>query len=510
MSFFFYNIYMIITKKRKQELPCKYVMVMRQTLGILLFFLHTVPVQSQPAPLVVLSESSLKDGVLYDAWVEFKGKDIQTETQRLKVLKNLEKNFNPRALARRKKKRTFPGLFDERDFPLAPRYLEGTAKTGAEIRVKSRWLNGVSILATKKQIREIKNLPYVKNVIDFYRHKPRAQLISLLKSPTRPPYQAAGFYGRSELQVSQLGLHKLHKAGYNGRGIVIAVIDCGFNLSHTAFRHPERSIRVIAQRDFMENDADVTPRPGMHPTNYHHGTAVLGILAAYAPKQLVGTAYAADYILCNAEDGEYEYYLEERWYVAALEFAESLGADVATSSLVLYGGYKQHQLDGKTAVMTTGLNTAIGNGVICIAGSGNFGHDQDPAVAHLTAPGDAKGVICVGAITREGIITSFSSDGPTVDGRRKPEVLALGSAVATISPEDKDGYIEGSGVSVAGPVMAGAVVCLLQVHPDWTVEQLRKALFFSGDFYRKQGKPDPLFIHGYGIPDVFLASGLKE
>lgn len=494
-------------KKRKQGLPRK--VVKCQTLGILLFCLLAVALWSQPAPLAVLSESSLKDGELYDAWVEFIDKDIHTEKQRLEILKNLEKDFNPRALARRKKKRTFPGLFDERDFPLASRYLEGVAKTGAEIRVKSRWLNGVSILAVKKHIQEIKKLPYVKNVTDFHWHKPRKQLKTPSKPSRKQPQQTAGFYGRSEVQVRQLGLDKLHKAGYAGRGIVIAVIDCGFDLSHTAFRAPKNPINVIAQWDFVENDGDVTPRPGIHLRNYTHGTIVLGILAAYAPKELVGTAYAAEFILCNPEDGEYEYYLEERWFVAALEFAEYRGADMATSSLVLYRGYSQEQADGKTAVMTIGLNIAVGNGVICLAGAGNDGHDQDPATSHIMVPNDAKNVISVGAVTQKGVIAEFSSDGPTMDGRLKPEVLAMGSDTATVSLADKNGYINISGTSVATPVMAGAVACLLQVHPDWTVQQLRKALFSSGDFYRKQGKPDPLFIHGYGIPDVFLAAGLK-
>jgi subtilisin family serine protease len=224
----------------------------------------------------------------------------------------------------------------------------------------------------------------------------------------------------------------------------------------------------------------------------------------------VGTAYGADYILCNAEDGEIEYYLEERFFAAALEFAESHGADVLTSSLVLYGGYKQEQTDGKTSPMTKGLNIATGNGVICLSAAGNFGHDRDPATSHLMVPGDGKEVIVVGAIKGDGKIARFSSDGPTADGRLKPEVLALGYGTATISLLDKTGYMKAGGTSMATPVMAGAVVCLLQVHPGWTVHQLRKALFLSGDYYRKNGKPDPLFVQGYGTPDVFFAAGLKE
>jgi subtilisin family serine protease len=124
------------------------------------------------------------------------------------------------------------------------------------------------------------------------------------------------------------------------------------------------------------------------------------------------------------------------------------------------------------------------------------------------APGDAKGVISVGAIDTTGLIATFSSDGPTGDGRLKPEVLCLGVETATISLFDPQGYGQGSGTSMATPVMAGAVTCLLQTHPDWTVKELRKALFHSGDYYRKNGKPDPLYVRGYGIPDVYAAAGL--
>lgn len=478
-------------------------------LGILLFLVSGITAYSQ-APLVVLSESQLKEQVLYDAWVAFKDKGSLSEKQRREMLKNLEKNFNPKALERRKKKRTRPGLFDERDFPLSAAYLEGVTKTGAKTRIKSRWLNGVSILANKKQVEQIKRLSYVKKVGDFHEHKPRQQLKKPLKPRKKRPENISGFYGRSQVQVNQLGLDRLHKAGYTGSGIFIAVIDCGFDLSHTAFRHAQKPLKVVAQWDFVENDGDVQPKPGLHPTNYDHGTYVLGIIAAYAPEELVGTAPEAGFILCNAEDGEIEYYLEERWFVAALEFAEAHGADVLTTSLVLYRGYTQDQVDGKTAVMTKGLRIAVGNGVICLAGAGNYGNDRDPATAHLMPPGDAKDAIAVGAVDHKGIITDFSSDGPTKDGRLKPELLALGIEVATISLADKKGYSRGGGTSVATPTLAGAAACLLQVHPEWTVQQIRRALFHSGDYYRKHGKPDPLFVHGYGIPDVFLAAGLKD
>jgi subtilisin family serine protease len=368
----------------------------------------------------------------------------------------------------------------------------------------------VTVLASKEQIIKIKSLPFVESTGDYHEHKPRLQKETNPEPQPRQPVDVSGFYGRSAIQVGQLNLDKLHKAGFTGQGITIAVIDAGFNLSHQAFNHSQKAIRIKAQWDFVENDGDVIPGPDLHPTHYDHGTSVLGAIASYAPNELVGTAFDADFILCNAEDGETEYYLEERWYVAALEYAESHGADVLTSSLVLYGGYTQEQTDGKTAVMTQGLNIAAGNGVICLTGCGNNGHDQDPATAHLMVPGDAPDVISVGALNADGTIARFSSDGPSAAGRLKPEVLAMGSRAATISATDDKAFSGASGTSIATPILAGAVACLLQTHPGWTVQELRKALFESADFFRQNGTPDPLYVHGYGIPDVFRAAALEK
>jgi serine protease AprX len=468
---------------------------------------------AQRRQIVILTEAALVDGVSYDAWLGFKDKGNSDPKRRREIAVTLEKEFHPRALARRKAQRVFPGLFDERDEPLAGEYLRGVEATGAAVQISSRWLNGITVIADKAQLEKIRRLPFVKTVSDYHLRKPRS------KAPAAPETAAApagalphteSVYGVSFTQVRRLNLPPLHAAGYTGRGIRVAVLDCGFDVSSEAFRHPEHPLRVVGQRDFVENDDDVVPRPGIHPTNYSHGTLVLGAIAAYLPGVVVGSAYDADFLLCNAEDGDEEYYLEERWFVAALEFAEKRGADIVTSSLVLYDGYKHEHADGQTAVMTQGLNIAAGNGVVCFGGAGNDGHDQDPAKATIGPPADAAEVISVGAVDVFGKIAAFSSDGPTADGRLKPEVLSQGVLVGTVSLTDRKGFSYSRGTSLATPVLAGAGACLLQAHPGWTVREFRKALFESGDFFRREGKPDPLFIQGYGVPDVYLASGLKK
>jgi serine protease AprX len=475
--------------------------------GLLAFQLTAA---AQPRPLVVLTEASLIDGVSYDAWVGFKDKGRSTPEKRREIWTALEKELHPRALARRKAKRSFPGLFDGRDEPLVDKYLRGVEATGAKIQISSRWLNGVTVVADKVQLDKIKGLPYVKTVTDFHLRKPRAKAPATAAPPVVTPPRSSPLYGVSEPQIRRLNLAPLHAAGYTGRGVRVAVIDCGFDLSSEAFHHPEHPLRIVAQRDFVENDEDVRPRPDMHRTNYEHGTLVLGTMAAYLPGVVVGSAYDADFLLFNAEDGEEEYFLEERWFVAALEYAESRGADILTSSLVLYEGYKHEQAEGRTAIMTRGLNIAAGNGLICFTGAGNDGNDRDPATARLGPPGDAADVITVGAVGVDGAIATFSSDGPTADGRLKPEVLSQGTRVGTVSLTSRNGFSYSAGTSMATPVLAGAGACLFQVHPEWTVRDFRKALFESGDFFRREGKPDPLFVHGYGVPDIYQAAGLKK
>jgi subtilisin family serine protease len=451
---------------------------------------------------------------IYEAWVEFLDKGVESAEHREKILDELERSFNPRALERRKKRRTLPGLFDERDFPVVKEYLKGVTATGAELLAQSRWLNGVVVRANADELKKIIVLPYVTEVGNYHVRSQTGKYASLPESPTEvhwgPLDEEKNFYGRAETQIEQIGLHRLHRAGFAGRNVIVAVIDTGFDLSHRAFKHPERPIRVVAQWDFMDNDEKATPEEKDRPLQHTHGTYVLGNIASYVPGVFVGSAYEASFILCKAEDDVEEYLLEERWFVAALEYAESQGADVITSSLGLYTGYTKDQLDGKTSVMAQGWNLAVANGAIGVQGGGNFGHDEDPQVHHLFPPADAIGVIAVGAIDSQGHIARFSSDGPTIDGRLKPEVLACGAGCWTVSVGDQEGYVQGAGTSMAAPILAGAVACILQANPDWSVAEFKKSLFHSGDYFRKNGRPDPLFIRGYGIPDAFMAADLKD
>ncbi len=465
--------------------------------------------------MVFLLPSSFLEGqtrtpALYDAWVTFTDKGLDSEAAQAEALAELERTFDAGALARRRLRRTLPGLFDNRDLPLHAPYLQAVAHTGAEVRVESRWLNGISVLADRQQLDAIEALPFVAEVTDLHPHVPKDQRTGRIPNDPDlrrgPPPESAGMNGWAATQLHQLDLDRLHEAGFQGMGVIIAVIDTGFLLSHPAFHNPSMPMNVLGQWDFVDNDPQVFPGPDDTPDFHEHGSLVLGALAANAPGELMGSAPEAGYILLRAEDDATEYFLEERWFVAALEFAEAHGADIVSSSLVLYEGYGPGDVDGATSVMAQGWNLATGNGIIGLQGGGNSGHDRDPRTHHLLPPAGAPQVITVGAVDSEGEVAVFSSDGLPVQGAVKPELLALGRGTATISPYEKGAYTTSAGTSMATPVLAGGVACLLQAHPNWSVKEVREALFQSGDFFRANGRPDSLFIQGYGVPDLFRAT----
>ncbi len=444
------------------------------------------------------------EGERVKAWVLFVDKGIASQQAFRASLRELSTRYNARAIERRRQRRTLPGSFDVHDLPVPDRYVNAVAATGVDLRVISRWVNGVSVMGTTEQFEQIAELPFVK-VIQPVR---RGHKIYPENLPEEQPDhgasdtgQAAGgtFYGESEEQLAQMNLIGVHDAGFTAAGVIIGILDTGFQRTHEAFNDPTHPVDVIAEYDFVDNDPDTSIEPGDPSGQHSHGTAILGTLGAYKPGQLVGAAYDASFILCKTEDITAEYPAEEDNYVAGLEFIEANGGDVVTSSLGYINWYSQDDLDGLTAVTTIAVNIATGNGVHCCNAAGNSGHDTNPTTSRLIAPSDALEVIACGAVRSTGVIASFSSDGPSADGRVKPELLARGVDTRTVSSYNDTGYTGANGTSLSTPLVAGAVACLAQARPEWTVDQMRSHLFQAADYYVANGTFDPLYIQGYGI-----------
>ncbi len=445
--------------------------------------------------------TALESNSKVPVWIFLKDRDTKNQIQALDQLKY---TYNARAIQRRLKRRTSPGLFDERDLPVAQSYITTLAQHVQRIRVRSRWLNAVSADVTAKQLAALARLPFVRS-IQIVRRSQGVGLLDERKFETGETLGPGSFYGGSYDQLQTIDLPAVHQAGFTGQGIIIGVLDTGFKRSHVAFANPEHPLNVIAEYDFINDDPNTAPESGDDPNQHYHGSLILGTMAAYQPETYVGAAYQAAFILCKTEDITGEYQGEEDFYVAGLEFIEANGGDVATSSLTYLDWYTQNDMDGQTAVTSIGVNTATDNGVHCCTAVGNSGHDSDPNTSHLGAPADAFKVYSVGSVNIFGEISGFSSDGPTADGRTKPEVLAVGESTVSIDPFNDNGYTSASGTSLSTPLAAASIACVLQSDDTIGVDAMRDAFLFNSSYYLVHGTYDPLHVMGYGIIDAYAS-----
>jgi hypothetical protein len=411
------------------------------------------------------------------------------------------------AIERRRARRTLPGLFDRRDVALDASLVRSVASTGARVRAQSRWLSAVSADATPSQVAALASLPGVVRIEPVR----RGEMLEAVETAAPPSSDglASVDYGVSTAQLAQIDIPRLHERGHTGAGIIIGVLDTGFNRVHEAFTNPSHPLQVLAEWDFINNDGNTGIEATDPATQHKHGTWILGTIGAYLPGTVVGGAFDARFVLAKTEDVATETPIEEDYYAAGIEFIEAHGADLATSSLGYIDWYTQADLDGATAVTTIAVNLATANGMICVTAAGNSGHDADPITSTLIAPADALDVITCGATDVAGVVASFSSSGPTADGRVKPEVLARGVATATVHSTNATGTAGVSGTSLSTPLVAAAIACILDARPDYSVAQLREALFATASRSDSTGlHPDPLFVEGHGLISAFRCATL--
>lgn len=384
------------------------------------------------------------------------------------------------------------------DLPVLEAYVEQVHRTGARVRTVSRWMNAVSVDAGADEVEAIRSLPCVVATIPVATSIPRAEPVALPAGASRGegpggtqdfPYN----YGLSLSQDLQLNVPELHALGLTGEHVLIACFDTGFRLDHDAFNALVADGRVLASRDFIFGDTGVANDSLDAAGQDNHGTWVLGTLAGFAPGELIGPAFGADYLLAKTEDIRSETPVEEDYYVAALEWADSIGADIVTSSLSYDFGYV---MDGTQGISTQAANTAAARGILLCTAMGNEG----PGAATLWAPADAFMIIAVGAVDAQGEIASFSSRGPTADARIKPELCARGVSDYTVAVGTTTGYSSVSGTSFATPLTAASAALLQSAHSDWGPLALRDALMQSGD---RASAPDDSY--GWGIFDLLAA-----
>ena len=399
--------------------------------------------------------------------------------------------LSQRALVRRMHQRIPIGW---NDIPVVQSYVDSIASTGVNIYNRSRWLNFITIDTTgaPNAMKKIGQFPFVKS------HKPVGDV--LLGPPTmKLPPSGDINYGTSEKQASLIGAECLHKKGYRGAGMVIAVIDDGFYHANSLplFDSLWYNNQILGTKDFSAPGSNVFEEDT-------HGMCVLSTMGGNMNGTLVGTAPKASFWLLRSEVAATENMIEEYNWVAAAEFADSVGADIITSSLgyTTFDNPAQNQtyadMNGRTAVCSVAATIAAEKGIVVLVAAGNSGATN---WHYIGAPADADSILSVGAVNGSGVKASFSSFGPTVDQRVKPDVMAVGANAIIAKPNG--GINPANGTSFATPELAGAVACLWQANPFSKNMDIVRAVQQSASQYTS---PDSAM--GYGIPNVCKASDL--
>jgi subtilisin family serine protease len=402
--------------------------------------------------------------------------------------------LSPESVERRMLREAF---VDETDFPVSPSRIDELTAVGVTPVVQSKWMKTVVVESPDSTVAErLKALPFVDSLKCVWADAGRHEVLVCDGSDTvrftsaDAPLESP--YGYAESQIAMLNGMRLHACGYRGKGVRIAVIDAGFMnvdrmdafssmnlLGALNITFPGRSV-------FCEDD---------------HGTKALSCMAANLPGVMTGTAPEASFLLIKSEDTRGEYPIEEDFWAAAVEYADSVGVDIVSSSLgyFRYDGiadyYSRPDLDGQTAFISRVAGMAVRKGLLIVCSAGNEGSNE---WEKITFPADAPDILTVGSITSDGEKSSFSSVGMTADYRIKPDVVALGTGVYAVGSAGQIQSINGT--SFSAPTVAGLVACLWQAFPLLKNTGLIKLIKDSSSRHQQ---PDAQL--GYGIPDMFDA-----
>jgi len=387
-----------------------------------------------------------------------------------------------------------------RDIPVRQVYLDRLVDRGAEMLYASKWLNAAAVEVDVARLDEIAAQPFVVQIrpsITHTREKVEEPPGLHRATPGEPLADAMALdYGASAAQIEQINVHLAHIAGYAGQGVLICMLDTGYRKSHAAFADLFADGRMLAEWDFIFDDGETQDEAEDQAGAHNHGTYTWSSCGGAQSGQLYGPAYEADFLLAKTEDIRSETQIEEFYWVAALEWADSIGASVISSSLSYSDWYVASNYNGDFCVTTIAADMAAENNILVCNAAGNAG----PNPATLGAPADADSILTVGAVNASNDIAGFSSRGPTYDGRIKPEVCALGVSTVCASAANDASYTTKTGTSLSTPLVAGAVAVVMSAHPEWTAMQVREALMQTAS-----NGTAPNNSYGWGVIDVWAA-----
>ena len=440
----------------------------------------------------LLSFSWTTKGLAQDRYAVF----FKFKPQKEYALSSPSKFLTEKAIQRRAREKF---AVDSLDLPVTAAYLQGISAYSQELLYVSKWLNAAVVVTDAEGKKKMEGLPFVQKVEwvakgFISKTGNRNSTGDIASTPKKwaseESYREAAAY---DFQNELLGIPAMHQAGFTGKGITVAVFDSGFPGLDKAipFAHVFTNKRVVGQLNVV--------RPWIKEVfrDNEHGTQVASLILANQAGTLVAGAHQAQVIFAITEDVATEYPVEELNWVRAAEYADSLGVDIINSSLGYLDfddpslTYTTAQLDGKTTYVTRGATLAAKRGILIVNSVGNYG---SAGSSSLVAPADAQGILAVGSVNSSSVVSTFSSRGPTADGRVKPELVAFGQSPVLIRGSGQ--VSSAAGTSFSAPQLTALAAGLWEAKPNWTKDELLTSLIKSGTQY---AAPDQNL--GYGIPN---------
>jgi serine protease AprX len=437
--------------------------------------------------ILFLPFSVFSQNMEFKFFISFTDKDLSEYN-----LSEPEKFLSQRSLLRRENQNI---LLNKTDLPVSKTYISSIRDKNLKILNRTKWFNGVIVSTTDSSLIENINFSFVDSIIYFGKW----EAINKQHHERIFSFHRQNNKGVSLNQIYMLWGDSLHDNGFKGEDMIIAVLDAGFyNVdSLDCFSHLFDEGRVLGTYDFVEQEKEVY-------NDDTHGMAVLSCMGADLQNGFMGTASKANYYLLRTEDAYSENVIEEYNWICGAEFADSIGADVINSSLgyttfdYSIQNYTYDDLDGKTSPSTIAATMASRKGIIVVNAAGNSGNGS---WKYIGAPADADSILTVGAVDENKEIASFSSYGPTSDGRVKPSVCAQGENTEVINSQGN--VINSNGTSFASPVLAGLVTCLWQAHPTKSNMEIINAVIQSATLYNNPNDHD-----GFGLANFYKADSL--
>jgi subtilisin family serine protease len=374
--------------------------------------------------------------------------------------------------------------WDERDVPVSNEYISLVEAYSDSTFGTSRWLNALVVRASEENWKFIAQLPFVQETEWL---EANSVIAAEIPTTTFNSSKTSEFEtSEAQHQLDLLEPNQFKERELFGKNTIIAVLDAGFtdaenvdHLSHLFLNH-----QIIATKDFLKKTESIY-------SHSEHGTEVLTYLAGKNDSVQFGLATEASYLLARVTPnvGLFRFLNDIQW-IQALEWADENGASVVNSSLSFTNQlYVRKDLNGRTCKISIAANTAMDKGILVVNAAGN---ELQNSWEIIGAPADAERILTVGSVDpKTGYVSSFSSVGPTADGRLKPDVCAPGEL---LYPDD-DEYKQIQGTSFATPLVCGFAACVRQLHPEWNTEKLWSEIRKSGSLY-----PYFDYAHGFGIP----------